>query len=47
MDKSEFCVGIDVGKDELYASMSKLKVKSVKNTLSGVRSLVTWVRKVS
>lgn len=44
MSKPEFRVGIDVGKDELYVSVLKGKVKCFKHNRPGVRSLVGWTR---
>jgi len=45
MSKSEFCVGIDVGKDELYVSVAQKKVKCFSNNRSGIRSLIKWAQK--
>jgi len=45
MNKEEFCVGIDVGKDELYVSVAQKKVKCFSNNRSGIRSLVKWALK--
>ena len=47
MIKSEFCAGIDVGKDELYVSVANRKVKRFVNNRSGIRSLVCWVRQTA
>jgi len=42
MSKSEFAVGIDVGKDEVHVSVSDQTVRPFANTRKGLRSLVRW-----
>lgn len=47
MSKSEFHVGIDVGKDELFVAVTDRKPRKFSHTRKGVRSLVSWVNELS
>ena len=47
MSKREFSVGIDVGKDELYVSVSDKQVRRFVHSRAGIRSLARWVRGLS
>lgn len=47
MSNDVFCVGIDVGCEELWASTEGLKPKMFKHSKEGVRSLHAWSQKKS
>jgi transposase len=47
MCKSVFYVGVDVGKDEVWASMDGYRPRSFKNTPGGAKALREWCRKIS
>ena len=45
MSKDVFYVGIDVGKDELWASMANIKPRSFKHTPAGIKRLQKWAER--
>ncbi|MEW6413195.1 MAG: IS110 family transposase [Candidatus Zixiibacteriota bacterium] len=47
MDKSRFCVGVDVGKDELVVAIADKKTRFFGTTTSEVRRMYRWLNKCS
>jgi len=47
MSKSEFSVGIDIGKEQVHVSVSDQPVRAFANNRRGLRSLVRWTQKCS
>ena len=47
MDKSRFCVGVDVGKDELVVAVEGGKPRAFGTTTAEVKRLYSWLRKCS
>jgi transposase len=45
MSKDVFYVGVDVGKDEVWASIESMKPKSFKHNPTGMKSLMNWAKR--